>query len=315
MIHSTLKNLPNEDICLMLTVPNHSWVYLCDCGQASQLSVADCLKVNAIFISHTHIDHFCNFDTIFRHQLGIQRTVTICGPVGIAKNVQAKLLGYTWNLIEADAVKYEIREIGLDDSITIFEITPPSWDIKFIETIKDEIIYKNDVFDVKFTSLNHSIPSIAYLFETYPKTKIQDFPFKAGKWVKELKEAFEQNLPEKNIQIEGTNYLAKDLFSYIFVEEGYKLGYVMDHLASEENFEKIVHLFQKADELFIESYYLEEDKELALKNHHSTAKNSGLVARRAQVKKVNPVHHSRKYNHNIQLLIDECLEAFHSPKI
>jgi ribonuclease BN (tRNA processing enzyme) len=112
MIKATLKSRLQEDICLMLQVENHSLSYLCDCGMASDLTVKDCRDTAAIFVSHTHIDHFIGFDQVMRHQLGIGRRVIVCGPAGIAQNVQHKMLAFNWNLMKDDelAVSYEVRE-------------------------------------------------------------------------------------------------------------------------------------------------------------------------------------------------------------
>ena len=70
---------------------NHPWQYLCECGEASDLTVKEIQNLHAIFMSHLHIDHFINFDKILRLQLGIGRKVVICGPKGIAKQVQSKI--------------------------------------------------------------------------------------------------------------------------------------------------------------------------------------------------------------------------------
>jgi ribonuclease Z len=310
VLEAILKSHSDEDICLMIQPDNHSFSYLCDCGIASDLSIADCQRIAAIFISHTHIDHFCNFDTILRHQLGIQKTVIILGPQGIAKQVQAKIMAYTWNLIEANAICYEIREVQEEQIWQTYELLPPEWNLKILHKSQDEIIFENEVFKVRYTLLNHGIPTVAYLFEEYDKIKILPHPFKAGKWIKELKEAFELQQPKRTIVIEEQSFLAENLFEYLIIQKGYSIGYVMDYLANESNFQKIINLFKNIDELYIESYYKDADLNYALKNNHSTAKASGEVARRANVKRVVPVHHSRRYGNEVEHLKEECLAAF-----
>ena len=64
MLFGELKNLPNEDISILVTADNHSGKYLCECGTASKLTPKECHDINAVFISHTHIDHFVHFDSI-----------------------------------------------------------------------------------------------------------------------------------------------------------------------------------------------------------------------------------------------------------
>ena len=310
MIYAEIKNNIDEDICILLKISNHKWSYICECGQASGLTIADCVNTNAIFISHTHIDHFVNFDTIVRHQLGIQRKVTICGPTGIAKNVVSKLHGYTWNLIKPDSIKYEIREIGNGNTIEVFETIPPEWNLTKISEFKSHTIFSNMDFFVKFIILDHKLPSVAYLFHEHDKINIKDFPFRPGKWIKELKHAYENKNDLGKIMVNDGEFKAKDLYKFLYVKKGYSTGIIMDYKASMENSQKIIKLFRDVDEVFAECYYRDIDHEFALRNHHSTARESGKTARQAGIKKITPVHFSRRYGDEIEDLKEECIAEF-----
>ena len=80
----------------------------------------------------------------------------------------------------------------------------------------------------------------------------------------------------------------------------------MDHAASKENHEKIKAHFFKCRQVFIESFYKEEDKEQADLNYHSYSKMSGKVMRETQVEQPIPVHFSRKYKEEeVKQLIQE----------
>lgn len=317
MITATFKNLVNEDICLQLNFENHKWNYLCDCGYASQLSVKDCRDTNALFISHTHIDHFINFDHILRHQLGLGRKIVICGPAGLAENVQHKIKGFTWNLLIEDHpenTSYEIREIHDKQQIAIYQLKAPKWELEQVKSYQDPVIYKTEAFQVRYATLNHGIDTIAYLFEEPSKIKmnLKNCAYKGGKWVAELKNAYEQEETEMLINVHGEEVLSTDLFQYIETVAGYKLGYIMDHLGDKDNHDRIIALFNGADEVYIEAYYAAKDLELAIKNNHSTAQLSGQVARLAKVKKVVPAHFSRRYSdgEEHEQLLKECFDAF-----
>jgi ribonuclease Z len=67
--------------------------------------------------------------------------------------------------------------------------------------------------------------------------------------------------------------------------------------------------FQNADQVFIETYYLNEDKELALQNRHSYARASAEVMRKAGVKNATPVHFSRRYEEEEIRRIQEQFKA------
>ena len=297
MFTSTIKSEWNEDICILIQVQNHSYNYICECGEAKALSVKECMDTNAIFISHTHIDHFVNFDTILRHQIGIGRKVTICGPKGIINQIQHRIKSYQWNLISENAVTYEVREILTETSYKKAILKPPYWEKEAEATVNSEVIFTEKDFNVFTTILDHKTASVAYLFKGNDKIKIKlPKDLKGGKWVNDLKLAYQNNAPETIINITSNTFKAKDLFKHIYIEKGKSIGVIMDHAATKDNHEKIRATFLGCDDLFIESSYKDEDKEFAVKNHHSYASKSGEIAAKCQIKVATPVHFSRKYN-------------------
>ncbi|MDW7692637.1 peptidase [Flammeovirgaceae bacterium SG7u.111] len=309
MFSAEIKSKPDEDISILVKLNNHPWNYLCECGEASNLTVKEVQNCNAIFISHTHIDHFINFDTVIRHQVGTQRRVVICGPKDIAQHVQAKLKSYTWNLVEKGAIIYEIREMVSENNIMTYQIEPPLWELKQTDSINDTIIFKEKSFIVAATLLDHKTPTLAYKFEENDSLKmdIQASGFRGGKWVKELKDAFEKQQADATIVIEGKNYKTADLFHLLHIQKGDSLGIVMDHAANKENHLKIKNHFWQCRQVFIESYYKEEDQEFAALNYHSYSTQSGKIMRETLVKEAIPIHFSRKYN---QAEIDELVKEF-----
>ena len=88
---------------------------LIDLGSLDNLSHKEVLKARHIFVSHTHVDHFIGFDTLLRFNIPYRKNVYIYGPKGISKNVQAKCLSYTWNLIDSDQLPFYIKEDAGDD--------------------------------------------------------------------------------------------------------------------------------------------------------------------------------------------------------
>jgi len=310
-----VKSKIDEDISILIKLDNHSANYICECGDASELTVKDCQDVEAIFISHTHIDHFVNFDFILRHQIGIGKRIVICGPEGITQQVQSKIKGYQWNLIEADAITYEIREILNDGRIKISEINPPIWEIIPLGEHKGKPIFGNKKFDVNFVILDHKTPSIAYLFKEKNTISIDISAsgFKGGPWVRTLKTAFETKDELLEIEIDGNKFQAKELFHLLKINKGDSLGIVMDHAANNANHQAIQSLFSNCNTVFIESFYKEEDKEFAKLNHHSYSKESAKIMKICQVKKAIPVHFSRKYkSEEVEILMQEFYNELQS---
>ncbi|CAM1372490.1 MBL fold metallo-hydrolase [Tenacibaculum xiamenense] len=314
MFKTYIKNKPNEDISILIKPDNHSWNYLCECGEASDLTVREIQNCNAIFISHTHIDHFVNFDAIIRHQLGIQRTITICGPMHIAKQVQNRIVSYSWNLIEENSICYRIKEMINDNEIITYELKPPLWELKTISTENSKILFKEDKFQVTGVLLDHKIPTLSYLFKEYSQTKIDlGKDFKGGIWVKDLKEAFNLNDHDRQLKVGGKIYRAGELFNLLHIQEGDSVGIIMDHGATFDNHKKIKNHFDAVNKVFIECFYQNKDAEFATLNYHSYANKSGLIMKNANVKDAIPVHFSRKYNEEeIEALISEFFQVYKS---
>ncbi|EAY28102.1 MBL fold metallo-hydrolase [Microscilla marina] len=310
-----IKSLPHEDISILFKLDNHSPNYIVDCGDAGGLTVKECQNTEAIFISHTHIDHFINFDQILRHQIGIEKRVVIVGPKDIHLQVQAKIRGYSWNLIKPGAIVYEIREITNESEIQVYELEPPVWTLKQVHTLQSSRnpVYENARFKVNFTLLDHKLPTVAYLFKEADSVKInlERAGLKGGAWVRVLKQAFEAEQNDQAVVVAGKSYRAEALYHLLEVKAGDSLGVIMDHAANEANHQKIKNLFTACHQVFIECFYKTEEKDLATLNHHSYAQASGRIMRACRVKSAIPVHFSRKYGAKEieQLVADFYAEA------
>lgn len=70
------------------------------------------------------------------------------------------------------------------------------------------------------------------------------------------------------------------------VTPGQKIGYVVDTVYHAENARRIVDLVRGADVLFIEAPFLQDDVDLAARKFHLTARQAGLMAREAEVKRL-----------------------------
>ena len=94
-----LVNGPEGDPCLYANFKYESRAMVFDLGDVHILSARSLLKVTHIFISHTHVDHFIGFDQMLRLHLGRGKVLNLYGPPGITDRVEARLRGYSWNLV------------------------------------------------------------------------------------------------------------------------------------------------------------------------------------------------------------------------
>jgi ribonuclease Z len=98
----------------------------------------------------------------------------------------------------------------------------------------------------------------------------------------------------------------------VSVTPGQKIGYVVDAAHHPDNARRIVDLVRGADVLFVEAPFLQHDAEMAARKYHLTARQAGLLAREAGVKRLVPFHFSPRYAGEGERLQEEALEAFSS---
>src|SRR5256885_12470120 len=106
-----LLNGQTGDPALLVTLRWQGRALLLDLGRIDRTPAAVLLPIEAVFVSHTHMDHFMGFDQLLRIFLARDATLRLYGPEGLADCVAGKLAGYTWNLTEDYAFAVEVTEI------------------------------------------------------------------------------------------------------------------------------------------------------------------------------------------------------------
>ena len=243
----------------------------------------------------------------------MRKRITICGPKGIAQQVQSKIKAYIWNLIEDDEITYEIREIIAEDLIQVYLLKPKDWNLELLHTLAGDQIYQEDNFTVRYTILDHKTDSIAYRFDHADKVNIdlESSELRGGSWIEGLKEAFLNHKPDLVLNIQGQEYLAKNLFPLLNITKGHSLGVIMDHAANAINHQKIEQLFSNCNTVYIERFFKKSDQELAKAHYHSYTLASASIMKKIGVQKAIPIHFSRRYKtEDIQDLILEFEEIF-----
>jgi len=88
------------------------------------------------------------------------------------------------------------------------------------------------------------------------------------------------------------------------------LAYVVDTRYDDDNEAKIVALARHADLLYCESPYLDVDAEKARDRYHLTARQAGILARKAGARNLVVFHFSPRYIGQGEALEQEAQEAF-----
>jgi ribonuclease Z len=92
------------------------------------------------------------------------------------------------------------------------------------------------------------------------------------------------------------------------IVQGEKIGYVTDLRYTPENVATWQALLDGCDVLFIESVFLHEHADHALRKNHLTARRAGLIARQVGARVVVPFHFSPRYADRAHAIVAE-LEA------
>jgi ribonuclease Z len=289
---------------------------LFDCG-FNNFSVAQIKKIAFIFVSHTHVDHFIGFDVILRMSLDEPKNLFVFGPPGILRNVRGKLNGYTWNICQDLKLKITAMEINEGKRLSASYYSHRGFQEEDrTDDESDLTLVDTEDFKVMYTALDHIIPSFGYVFiekDSYNvnKERLVKLGFLPGSWLKDLKERAKGPVePEAMIEVQGkklsVQFLKEQLLEF---KKGRKIAYITDTIYNEATQKKVSQLIHGADLFYCESCFLEKDRDKAKISHHLTAREAGILAREAQVKKLILFHISRRYQ-EIESSLEEARKEF-----
>jgi ribonuclease Z len=306
---------------------------LFDLGHNDSLGPTRLLRANDIFVSHTHMDHFIGFDTLVRVALGRGKTLRLYGPPGLIDNVNGKLRGYTWNLVDGYPLTIEVREFDRQEVRQVtFRATDgflPSAPTTQALTMHSPTgvfsVLEDPMLTVKAVGLNHRIPSFAYALEerfhiNVNKHKLHEAGLPVGGWLKDVKQHLWEGKPDdlrftavlfdEHRRMEREFVLGEFARQFLTITRGQKLAYVVDTRYDEDNEAKIVALAKHADVFYCESPYLDIDAEKARDRYHLTARQAGIMARKAGVRDLIVFHFSPRYTGQGDAIEQEAQDAF-----
>lgn len=302
---------------------------LFDLGDLHRLPPRKLLKVDHIFVSHTHMDHFIGFDLLLRLCLGRDKHLHLFGPPGFLQHLEHKLRGYTWNLVENYTNDFAViaTEVHPGRRCTrryrcrsAFESEPLGEDSSAVD-----VLAETRFFTVRSVFLDHLVPCLAFRFDerrrfSIMKTVLTQMNLPTGAWLMALKEHLlkddDDGTPvrvwsrDRHGRIAEKNVSLGELKQAVKATPGLRIAYVTDALYSRENVDRILMLADQADLLFIEATFLHDDADTAAKKYHLTARQAGELARQAGVKRMIPFHFSPKYKGAPHVLTEEAMTAF-----
>jgi ribonuclease Z len=261
----TLKKRPTSQL-----VHYSNKYFLIDCGEGTQVQLRKAkvsfLKINHIFISHLHGDHYF-------------------GLVGLISSMH--LLGRVADLhVYAPAELKEIIYIQLHASYTQLRF---KLEFHELASKESELVFEDKNLEVHTIPLKHKIYTNGFLLKEKPrprKIKAEKLDFYAIPHYKidRIKQGDDFVTEEGKIILnDKLTFPSEEARSYAFCSDtAYR--------------EKIISIIKGVTMLYHETTFLENEIDLARKTAHSTAKQAALIANKAGVGKLLIGHFSARYN-------------------
>lgn len=305
---------------------------LFDLGDLSRLSPRKLLRLTHVFVSHTHMDHFAGFDWLLRIVLGRAMRLCLHGPAGFIDQVEHKLRAYTWNRIRGygENLVLDVTEVGGagPTARAVFQSQAAFARETLAPAVAgNDVVANAEGFRVRAAVLDHEIPCLAFAFEedrhvNVWKNRLAEQGLAVGPWLRDLKKAVRADALDDTpiLALAGEGGAARAVIrqlgelkrAVLEIVPGQKVSYVTDVLYHETNAAAIARLAAGADILFIETPFLDEDAEAAARKCHLTARQAGLIARRAGVQRMVPFHFSPRYAERAADIRREAEAAFMS---
>ncbi|MDH3004725.1 MAG: ribonuclease Z, partial [Candidatus Shikimatogenerans sp. JK-2022] len=241
-------------------------------------------KINNIFISHLHGDHFFGLMSIIStfQLLKRKKTLKIYSPKGLKQIIEENL-------------KWSKSKIN--------------YNIKFIKLYykKSILIYNKNNVKIYTIPLKHTIYTNGFLFKE--KKKLKNLNIKNVKKIKEIKIKDYINIKK------GKNFILKNgkiiLNKFLTFKRKKSLSYAF---CTDTIYYPIINKFlKKIDLLYHESTYLNIDKYLAFERGHSTSKEAAKIAKKSNIKNLLIGHFSKRYPQ--KKILKEAQDIFPNTKI
>ncbi len=263
---------------------------LVDCGEGTQLRIEENQNTNLfaiehIFISHLHGDHF----------FGLVGLLSTLGLLGRCRPLYLYAHPDLWSVIEL-----QFKVMGLRAFQYPVHFQPLTYDGL-------EIICEEEGFTVASFPLVHRIPCCGFRFrEIITKRKVNQqallsYDIPKTSW-SAIQKGADYTLPSGQI-IPNEELVEQPPQPRTYV-------YASDTVYTES----IVPYLERCDTAYIETTYIEQEKELAAQRYHCTAKQAASLAKQAKVGRLLIGHFSSRYK-DLNLFLEESRSVFPQTEI
>jgi len=256
---------------------------LFDCGEGTQLQLMKSgisfMKINKIFITHWHADHFAGL-------------IPLIQTMNLEKRKKELMIFAP----EAEKFVSNILDLGyFGCRFPILAMNLPT------EGDKVTLIDKTNEYEVHSIPVFHSVPTVAFAFKERDRrsinlNKLKKLGLHKGYWLKKLKRAGEADYKGRIVKIEQVSN----------VKPGLKVVYSGDTKPCDN----IIKISENANLLIHDATFLEEEEGKA----HADVRQAAEVAKKAKVRQLVLTHISRRYT-NPKELLAEAKKVFKKTKI
>jgi ribonuclease Z len=258
--------------------------FLIDCGEGTQRQMrkykVGFSKINHIFISHLHGDHFYGLVGLLATYgiLSREKEIHIYGPKGIK---------------EVTLLQLKTSQSHAQYEIIFHELTSK----------ESELIFEDDKVTVRTIPLNHRVYTNGYLFTEKEKPRKLNMLNISG--YQEIDKADYLNLKAgKDVEL-SSGEIVKN--SELTIAPPKTKSYAF---CSDTSYKPtIIPIIKNADILYHETTFLADREDLAIKTKHSTSLQAAQIAKDANVKKLIVGHYSSRYK-DISLFKKEAETVF-----
>lgn len=258
--------------------------FLIDCGEGTQRQMrkykVSFSKINHIFISHLHGDHFFGLIGLIS-TFGIlnrEKELHIYGPKGIKEVINLQLK-YSKSYVKYDLIFHELN------------------------SKESEIIFEDEKVQIRTIPLHHRVYTNGFFFKEKEKPRKLNKP--SIKKFQEIEICDYNNLKAgKDFKL-SSNEIIKNSLLTLEPEDSKSYAYCSDTSYKPD----IIEIIKESDLLYHEATFLADKEDLAKKTRHSTAEQAALIAKKANVKKLILGHYSSRYK-DISLFKKEAEEIF-----
>lgn len=265
----------------LLEIKNH--LLLIDCGEGTQVQLRKqkikFSRINHIFISHLHGDHFFGLPGLISsfRLLGREKELHIYGPEGIKEAITLLLkLGNSWT----------------NYPLLFHELTSEG----------SEVIFEDDKVSVTTLPLDHRVYTNGFLFKE--KEGERKLNVEAAKKYRIDKSQFQNIKKGAPIILDDGSLLPNKIISHP-PSKPKSYAYCSDTAYMPE----LVKLIKGVDVLYHEATFLDTEELLAKKTKHSTAKEAARIAKKAGVGRLILGHFSTRYK-TLDHFIEEASKQF-----